>query len=127
MQLQRLADLPADPHRRIERLHGILRDIGHRARRGSRASRRSLEIEQWRRAASSMLPATMRARCGSSRRTASAVSVLPLPDSPMRPTISPGQTSSPTSSTTRVGAARRPNSMLRPSIASVGSRPSERV
>ena len=52
-------------------------------------------------------PPAIAASLGSIRSVASEVSVLPLPDSPITPTISPGQMSIDTRSTTRSGAPRR--------------------
>ena len=75
------------------------------------ASRRVGQVrDRTRRRAGSRRPRS-RARRGSRPRTDSAVSVLPLPDSPITPTISPGQTSRLTSSTTRAWPRRVANSI----------------
>src|SRR5882724_1871826 len=69
-----------------------------------------------------MRPERIRAPRGSSPSTESAVIVLPLPDSPISPTISPARTSRSIRSTTRATPRREANSMLRSAIARAAGR-----
>ena len=69
-------------------------------------------------------PPTMRpGGDGISRRIDSELTVLPDPDSPTSPTISPGRTANETSSTTRFAPSSVSNSTVRPSISSNASVP----
>ena len=69
-------------------------------------------------------PLTMRlVRRGSSRRTENAVTLLPHPDSPTTPSVSPGCTASDTPSTARTTPSRVVKCVRRPSMRRSGRSP----
>ena len=99
MQAQRLGDLPADAHHRVERRPA---DPGRPWRCGRRAARRTRgrtgRAARHRRSARCPL---IVAASGASPTIDSAVSVLPEPDSPIMPRRPPSATANDTPSTTR--------------------------
>ena len=95
--------------------------IASRAQRTARISRASSVIRS---SPSNMTwPATTWPPGGSSRSIASAVVVLPEPDSPTRPIVSPRRRSNETSFTARSGPLGESNSTERLRTLSSGSRP----
>ena len=88
MKRQALVELPADGHRRVERGHRLLEhhaDAG--AAQGAQLLRRQLVTSlpsNW------IAPAVRWMAGGTRPMMARAASVLPEPDSPTMPTISPG-------------------------------------
>ena len=105
MDIRRLADLQVDAQHGIEGAQGILRDEGDAAaaQAAARGVGRCVMVSP---------PSVDLCRPRSWRGAASgpgatgAVMVLPLPDSPITPTISPGHTSRLTSSMTRARPRR---------------------
>ena len=86
-----LADLPADPHGRVQRRHRVLEDraehlAAHPAQLGRLRAQHvdPADGDRRRRPADAEL-------CGSSPSRLSARTLLPEPDSPTRPRISPGR------------------------------------
>ena len=88
MRLDRVGDLVADAHDRVERVHGALGDQRQSRSSARRATRRSFRAPDRCHPAGSARR-TMRPGGCTRRRIAMAVVVLPQPDSPTRPTISP--------------------------------------
>ena len=101
---ERLLDLIADRVDRIERDHRLLEDEAD-APAADAAHRRFVEVEQVLRRRARSRPPAMRPGGMTSRMIDSAVTDLPLPDSPTRPSVSPRPIANDTSST---AAASRP-------------------
>ena len=109
---QRFGDLIADREHRVERRHRLLedeRDLGaahlpHLALRTASSSSRPLNR---------MLPPAMRPGGCTSRMIDSAVTDLPLPDSPTSPSVSPARISKLTSSTAGAGPPGRSKTVVR--------------
>ena len=90
VQHQRFGDLVADGEHRVERGHRLLEDHRDRGCRASRASRRSVSASRSR----ALEQRCARRRCARAasairRRIESAVTLLPQPDSPTTPSVSP--------------------------------------
>ena len=112
VQPDRLADLLVHAHDRIERVHGALED--HRDRAPAQLLHAALgapvHLDQRPSGDSSVIVPPLRTTfVGSSPSSASAVVVLPQPDSPARPSASPRRTWNETSSTMRIS---RPSAAL---------------
>ena len=121
MQQQRLADLRADGHHRIERAHRLLEDHRDVAAADVRhALRAAATADRCRRSGCARCTVAL---SGSSRRIDSEVTDLPEPDSPTMPTLSPAATVKLTSSTTRTDADAR----VAPGRRRTGPRPRARL
>ena len=113
VQAQRLGDLAADPHHRVERRPRVLEHHGDLLAAQPSCNCRSRAAERAPRRRSGRCPVTV-ASSGARPTIASAVSVLPDPDSPMTPSRPPSTISNETPSTTR----RPPISTVSPSTSS---------
>ncbi len=89
MHEQRLGDLIADREDRVERGHRLLEDEAD-AGAADRAHRALVEVEQVAAVELDRGRAAIRPGGCTSRMIDSAVTDLPLPDSPTRPSVSPG-------------------------------------
>ena len=89
VQLERLADLVADPEHRVQRRHRLLEDHADLARRGRARSAASRSREQVAAVEAGSRRVDAPAASASRRRSESAVTDLPQPDSPTSASVSP--------------------------------------